>query len=121
MAGLKVKCPQRLKASSLLEIMVALVVIFTVFAIATGLYTNVMRSSFGVQQTMAKSEVERLAQLAKAKQLFLDEHLTYPSFSVEKTVKPWGNGNEALVLHFIARNGENKVLSEYQEIVLPLK
>lgn len=121
MVRLKFPSAQRLKASSLLEVMVSLVIIFTVFGLATGLYTNVMRSSYTLPESMAQSELAKLAAETKKKHTYLDENITIGIFQIEKTVKPYPNVPFALEMHLVARKPENKVVAERKEILLEEK
>jgi competence protein ComGF len=108
----------RLPASSLLEVMVALVVISAVFALSMGLYVNVTSSSYHLQQGKAFLELERLAAETKKEQKLVDENIVLPTFSIEKKIKEYSAQKGVLHLHLVARDAENKVLAELHQLVI---
>ena len=113
----KITC-HKLPASSLLEVMVALVVMFTVFGISMGLYVNVVGSSQSLQKTKAMAELENIASDTRKKQEFIDAGIQRDGFKIEKTVKPYPGIPDALILHLKAINLDNKEIAELREIVI---
>jgi hypothetical protein len=60
MAGRKVNIKQKMKASSILEVVVAMVVIIVVFGIAMTIYANVLRMTLSVKQLRAQAVLQDL-------------------------------------------------------------
>ncbi len=100
-----------------MEVVVALVVIFMVFAVAMGIYANVMRASLGIQEALAKATVEQQAFLTKQTQAFVDQTIVVGHFTIEKTVKAYGGQSGVAEVHFVAKNEDNKILAEQTEIL----
>lgn len=107
----------RLPASSLLEVMVALVVIFTVFGLATSLYVKITMSSYHLAQAKAMAELGKIAADTKLNQTFIDETFPLGSFTVQKTVKEYAAQPNLLEIRFEAKDVNNKVLGEKKQIV----
>ncbi|QKJ31051.1 hypothetical protein HQ865_15245 [Mucilaginibacter mali] len=55
MAGTKLKPGKRVQASSLLEVIVAMLIIVVIFGIALGIFANITRSSVSVKQLKARA------------------------------------------------------------------
>jgi len=116
MARLKNALKHKIQASSLLEVMVALVVMFTVFAISMGLYVNVISSSASLQQTTAIARLETILKQTKAKQEYIDAHIQEEGFNIDKSVKAYPGYENLIVISLKATNLENKVLAEIKAI-----
>lgn len=118
MDGMTPVANHKIKSASLLEVVVALVVIFAVFAIATSLYINVISSSANLQQSRLGFEIERLASETKRDQSWIDSKIEIGNYVVEKTVKPYQNRKGVVQLGFVARNANQKVVIDWKELYL---
>lgn len=106
----------KIRAASLLEVVVALVVIFAVFAIATSLYVNVISSSSNLQQSRLGFEIERLASETKRDQSWIDGKIEIGNYVVEKTVKTYQNHKGVVQLGFLARDQNQKIIIDWKEL-----
>ena len=79
----------KIKASTLLEVIVAMVVILIVFVLATGIYANVMRSSPSVKQQRVKAIISGLIAESIAAGNWKDEVIAIDSMAFQKTVTPY--------------------------------
>lgn len=59
MAGVKMKAGARIEASSLVEVLVSMIIIVTVFSIAMGIYSNVLRLSLTVKKYQARAILQQ--------------------------------------------------------------
>lgn len=98
MAKLKVK----VKASTLLEVIVAMVVILIVFVLATGIYANVMRSSPSVKQQRVKAIISGLMGESITKGNWKDEVINIDSIAFQKTVTPYQTYSDLVLMQVIA-------------------
>lgn len=108
MAGGKLRSGKRLHASTILEVVVALVMIALVFGLAMTIFANVMRSSLSSREQRAQAILSGLL-LDMAQQ----KNLENASFSVDslrilQEVKPYEKAPDLLEVHLIASsNGKN--------------
>ncbi|TKC60298.1 hypothetical protein FBD94_15445 [Pedobacter hiemivivus] len=83
------KLKGKIKASTLLEVIVAMVVILIVFVLATGIYANVMRSSPSVKQQRVKAILSGWIAESIAAGNWKDEVIAIDSMAFQKTVTPY--------------------------------
>ena len=55
MAGRKLTLNAKLKASTIMEVLIAMITIIVVFGIAMAVYSNILRSSLSVKKIQAQS------------------------------------------------------------------
>lgn len=115
MDGMKMS---RIKASSLLETIIALMVIMIVFGIAMTIYVNVMKNSTSLSELKASLKLEELARETKEKKSYFDESFNDESTLIEKKVKKYNDREGLLLLDFQAYDKTNKRLAERKEIIL---
>lgn len=107
---------RKLKASTLLEVIVAMVVILIVFVLATGIYANVMRSSPSIKQQRVKALMAEMIAKSMAEENWKDEEVVADSISFQKTVLPYQNYADLFLLQVLAvENG--KEIGKVQRIV----
>lgn len=112
MAELKMK----LKASTLLEVIVAMVVILIVFMLATGIYTNVTGSSPSIKQQRVKALITGLLEKSINDGNWQDEQVVVDSLVLQKTVTPY-HGYGDLVLMNIRVMERGKEIERIKQIV----
>ena len=95
MAELKL---QSVKASTLVEVIVAMVVIMVVFVLATGIYTGIVRSSPSFRQQQIRAKTENVIAQSIAEQNWEDEVLQSDSLELQKTVLPYENAEDLMLI-----------------------
>ncbi len=109
---------KKLKASSLLETIVALMVIMIVFGIAMTIYVNVMKNSSSLSEVKASLRLDVLAKESKEKKAFFDEDFEEENIDFEKRVTKYQNKEGLLLLELEARDKTNRILAERKEIIV---
>lgn len=79
----------QLKAATLLEVIVAMVIIMVVFVIATAIYTNVIRSSPTMKQQRARALATALIRKSLEDGNWEDETELTDSIALQKTVSEY--------------------------------
>lgn len=116
MAGSKLKSTVR--ASSLLEVVISMVIIVAVFGIAMMIYTNVLRSSLSSQKLKAEALLKEAAFTAEHNAVNTAQTFTAEDFRIEQEIKPY-RGNTALIeLHLTAYDQNQQKIAELQEVLL---
>lgn len=108
----------KLKASTLLEVIVAMVVILIVFVLATGIYANVVRSAPSIRQQQLKANAASLIQDAAITQDWKDEVIERDSLMFQKTVVPY-QGYQDLMLISVTVMEHGKQVAKVQKVVKP--
>ncbi|SDN35028.1 hypothetical protein SAMN05421820_107152 [Pedobacter steynii] len=88
--------PGTLKASTLLEVIVAMVIIMIVFVLATGIFTKVIGSSASVKQQQVRSLSSGIIQESLTQHNWTDETVKIDSIVFQKTVLPYGTDPDLL-------------------------
>lgn len=105
MAGLN----RKIKASTLLEVIVAMVVILIVFVLATGIYANVMRSAPSVKQQRVKALMSGLIEKSITESNWGDEEIMIDSISLIKKVLPYQDYADLKLLQVIAIEQDKEI------------
>lgn len=96
------KLKGKVRASTLLEVIVAMVVIMIVFVLSTAIYTNVMRASPSLRQQRIKSIAAGLIQQSIAERNWNDDVVTIDSMSFQKTLIPYQGYGDLKLLQVVA-------------------
>ncbi len=115
MAGVKIS--HSIKASSLFETIVALMVIMIVFGIAMTIYVNVMRNSTSLSELKASLRLDELARETKEKKSYFDEKFEDESTLIEKKVTKYKDKEGLFLLDLQAFDKTNKRLAERKELL----
>ncbi|PTT01385.1 hypothetical protein DBR11_07495 [Pedobacter sp. HMWF019] len=99
MAQLKGK---HLRASTLLEVIVAMVVILAVFTLAIGIYTNVTRSSPSFRQQYLRKISEDVIKESINSKNWKDEELVVDSVILKKQIKALDGYTDLVVIEVSA-------------------
>lgn len=108
---------KKITASTLIESLIAMVVVMISFGVATTIYLNVMGAGKEQQKLKSRLIVEQLAFEAKKKHLFIDEKLSVGGFVVEKKVSHYKGKDNLVCLQFIVLDGNEKVMTRYNELI----
>jgi Tfp pilus assembly protein PilV len=118
MAGTKLSGNAKIKASSILEVIVAMVIIFVVFGMGMMIYANVTRSSLSAQKIQARAIL--LEELNKAEQSRAPSarSMDTAGFRVEQEVAPYPDDTLLSVIHLTAYDGNQNKISELQKVII---
>lgn len=87
-----------IKASTLVEVIVAMVVIMVVFVLALGIYTGVLRSSPSFRQQEMRVKTENVLEQSVMERNWEDEVLVSDSIELQKTVAPYEQDTSLLLI-----------------------
>lgn len=99
MAALKTS---QVKAATLLEVIVAMVIILVVFVIATAIYTNVIRSSPTVKQQQGRALAEQMIAAEVLAKNWEERTEMLDSIVLQKLVSPYPADPDLLVMTVVA-------------------
>lgn len=93
----------KVKASTLLEVIVAMVVIMVVFVIATGIYTNIIKSSPSIKQQQGRALASGLIEQSKLEHDWTEKSLLVDSIALQKEVVPYQDYSDLLLITVTAK------------------
>ena len=109
---------KKIKASTLIEVLVAMIIIMISFGIAMAIYMNVSLSDHLVQKLKAELLLNETAIETKAANSFIDEKTGSDKISINKTVTSYNGIPELHLLMLEAFDVNGKKISERKELVI---
>ncbi|HWY38551.1 MAG TPA: hypothetical protein VNY73_08330 [Bacteroidia bacterium] len=108
----------KLNGNTLIETIVAMVVIIFCTTMATVIYLNVLASQNSAQKLRAFYLSKDAVQQSLVKKDFLDASTGVEGMKIEKTCKPYKGSTDLVCLKIVVTSEEGKKLWEQTEIVL---
>jgi len=108
---------KRIQASTLVESLIAMVVVVISFGIATTVYINVLSSGEEVQKLKSMAILQKIAVEVKQDHLFLDDDLKEGEFVIEKKIVSYNGQKYLFHLKLKAFSKNSKQLAEYNELI----
>ena len=107
-----------LRAATLVEVLVSMVIILIAFGGSASLYVSVMNSDNHVQKANAHALLSSIAYSIKKDKYFLDERVERDNLIVEKRIFPYtADSTNLSVLSLKAFNKSGKLILERNELI----
>ena len=107
-----------LKASTMLEVIAAMVIIMVIFAVATSMFVKITASGFTLEKINANLLLNNKAIDTKLKQDFKEYEIKEGEITIKKHIKPYGSNASLVLLHLEAFDNANKKMADRKELVL---
>lgn len=108
----------KIKGSSLLETLIAMVVVLVCFSIATMVLVNTMKSDNGRLKLHARLEMNALYIKALEDQDFVDNSTPYEGFTIDKKTEPYQDKPGLYLVSLKAISATGQALGELKHIIL---
>ena len=108
----------KLKASTLIEVVVSLVIISTIMTIALMTYVNVIQTDDLVRKTEANVYMQRLANGIKANNTHIDYIIEENEITYQVSFLEYDKENKLIQMEIIALSNQDKVLLKRNEVLL---
>lgn len=108
---------KRLKASSLVEVTVSMVVMVMVFSMALIIYLNVTGAGITSPKLQLKMFLQSYAAKTKREKVFKNEELKWEQYIIRKIVLPYKGNTDLLLCTYSAYNQSEKLVAERKELV----
>jgi Tfp pilus assembly protein PilV len=118
MAGRKLKDNSRVPASTIIETVVAMVIIVAVFGIAMMIYANVMQSGLSVKKIRARALLDEAATNISPSQSDLNKSFSAGDFSISQTVKAYNGESDLLEIDLTAYDINQQKVAELHKIII---
>lgn len=106
----------KLKASTLLEVVVAMVVILIVFVLTMGIYANIVNSSPSIKAQKYRSVISGLIQESIQQQNWEEETILIDSMWLKKTVSPFNEYSDVRMISVIGTE-HGKIVAKGRQLV----
>jgi hypothetical protein len=118
MVGRELTVKGKVKASTILEVLISMIIILIVFSIGMMIFGNVGRLSLSAQKVKAESVLEERLLNAEQSKINLDETVTVGDFQVEQEIKLYNNDSHLSTMHLIAWDNNHIKIAELQKVIL---
>jgi Tfp pilus assembly protein PilV len=112
------KLKSRVKGSSILEVVIAMVVIVAVFGIALMIFSNVMRSSLSVKKIRAQAIAQQLLLRTEAQRTFTDTAFLSGDLRFERSARPYTENNGLTEIRVTALDSHKDTLITAAKIII---
>ena len=116
MAGSKLK--SRVKASSILEVIISMIIIMVVFGISMMIYTNVLSSSLSGKKIRAQALLQETMLEAEHATVNTTQTSTIDDFRIEQDAKPYNDDPDLTVIHLTVYDENQQKVSELQKVIV---
>jgi|SRR6185312_6322219 len=112
---------KRIPSSSILEAIIAMVIIMLVFGISAMIYVNITSSGFSLQKVKADLLLKQLAIETEERKSYFDETISYEVLIIEKQVQKYEDVDDVLLLSLVAINQQQDTLAKCKQLLLVKK
>jgi hypothetical protein len=116
MAGRKL-IKTKVSASTILEVIIAMVIIILVFGVAMMIYTNVLRMSLSVKKIQAEAVLQETLFNAEKNNQYTSQAITIGDFRVEEELKSFNGDTTLREIHLTAFDSNQQQITELQKII----
>ena len=106
------------KAFTLLESVISMAIIVTVFTIFASTISNIATSDTGYSHTTVLFQINKLSNEAKTDSLYIDEDKVIEGITYSKTFKKYEGSDDAIQLSIVAKTENDSTFFEYNELIL---
>ncbi|MDB5133280.1 MAG: hypothetical protein JWR02_3029 [Mucilaginibacter sp.] len=106
------------QASTILEVVVSMVIIVTVFGIAMMIYTNVLRTSLSGKKLRAQALLQETMLNAERTSAPITQTINRDDFKIEQEVKPYPENAALTDIHLTAYDQNRQKITELQKIII---
>ncbi len=114
MPGIK----KRYKASTLIEVLVAMIIILICAGLGMSAFSNLNKDMNGNLEIRAEVYLDKVANNAKAGKNYTDEVFQFEGIRIEKSFMPYKKEKRLIVMDILAFNGLNQNIGEIKEVIL---
>ena len=116
MAGSKLNT--RIKASTILEVIISMIVIVIVFGIAMMIYTNVLRLSLSTKKLKAQALLQETMLKAEQTTANTTQSLTIDDFRIEQEAGSYNKESNLTLIHLTAYDQNQQKIAELQKVIV---
>ncbi|MDB5146207.1 MAG: hypothetical protein JWQ57_227 [Mucilaginibacter sp.] len=118
MAGKKLMVQTKIRASTILEVVVSMVIIILVFGIAMMIYTNVLRLSLSAKKIKAQAILQEIVLKSEQTKNLSTQSFIIDDFRVEQEIKPYLDDTLLNEIHVTAYDGNQEKITELQKVII---
>ena len=106
-----------LKASSLIEVVVAMVILSVTFTVCLMVFNNITRSTYSLRQMKYSLILQNLKLKTEQEKSYFDEVISEENEIVYKKVSHYNNRENLILLEFEVVDAGNEVIAERKDLI----
>jgi len=118
MAGSKIAYGTKVRASTIIEVLIAMVIIVAVFGIAMMIYTNVTQSSLSVKRIRTEAVLNEYLQAAERSFVNTTQSFNVDSLTIEQTVKSYNSEKKLIEIDLVAFDSNEQKVAELHKVII---
>jgi len=118
MFGIKRNISSNVQASTILEVVIAMVLIVLVFSIAMMIFANVTSSSLSVKKIRAQAILHETLLNAEKTRDTVSKSLNVDDFRIEQEIKPYNQMSQVYDIRLTAYDGNQQKITELEKVGL---
>ena len=111
----------KLKGSTLLEVVIAMVIIMLVFGIAMMIFANVTQSSLSLKKTRARALLNEIMLNAEKIKGNNTQSLAIDDFRIEQVVKNYNEDPNLTEIELTAYDENSATIASLHKVIIPLQ
>ncbi len=116
MAGSKLN--NRVRASTIMEVVISMIIIVTVFGIAMMIFSNVLRLSLSAKKIRAQALLRETMLNAEHTANNTTQTFNIDDFRVEQEAKPYNGESNLTEIHLTAYDINQQKIAELQKVII---
>ena len=118
MAAAKLIYQDKVKASTIVDVIVSMVIIVVVFGIAMIIYANVTRMSLSSQKIKAQAILQKELISTEQTKTFSNKSIDTADLRIEQEVVPFNNDTLLSVIHLTAYDLNQNEVTELKKLII---
>lgn len=110
-------CHIRLKASSIIEVIIALLITAFVFSIGIAIHLNVVSNNDYFRKHVTAAMIDYRINMIKKNQQFISQKNSTDRFTIEEIVTPYKGASDLLLVEIIITDKTDEIINRQQVIV----
>lgn len=116
----KIYFSKKLKATTLIEVLVAMIIILLSFGTGMMIYNNILNSDNGYEKMKSRLILNEIAIETKKEKTFFDEIKEEETFTIHKSIEQYKDKKNLSLLHLKAFNKQGRLIAEKKELIYNL-
>jgi hypothetical protein len=108
---------RKVKASSLIEVIVALIIITLIFSFAMTIYLNVQRANFNSLKLTCQMRMSEVFSVSVKTNSYQNREVSYDELVVHQEVRPHSQSANLLIVTLEGRDPNGKIIAEQKHLV----
>jgi Tfp pilus assembly protein PilE len=118
MAGNKISIGKKVRASSILEVLISMVVILIVFSIAMVIYTNVLKLSLSVKKIRAQAVLQDIMIRSEYETNLSDQSFSRDDLRIELEIRKVDDFQRLSSVNLTAYDDNQQKVAELQKLII---